>query len=71
MISWGFASNWSRIECIESFDGVMKEAIKILPVGVTPDASALSNTLEGRTADLSPRANQISNQTFSLASVES
>lgn len=29
LISWGFTLNWSMIECIESFDDVMKDAIKI------------------------------------------
>lgn len=56
--------NWSRIECIESFDDVMKDAIKNLPVEVTLNSSATSNVLAGRVAALSLKVNQISNQTF-------
>lgn len=56
--------NWSRIECIESFDDVMKDAIKNLPVGVTLNSSATFNVLAARVAALSLKANQISNQTF-------
>lgn len=45
LISRGFTLNWSGIEFIESFDDVMKDAIKNVPVGVMLNGSASSNAL--------------------------
>lgn len=60
----GFRVKLVWIECIESFDGDMKDTIKNLPVGVTLNGSATSNALAGRVEDLCLKANQILNQTF-------
>lgn len=70
-ISRGFTLNRPGIECIDSFDDVMKDAIKYLPVRVTPNGSASSDVLAGRVAALSPNENQISNQSCPFAFVRS
>lgn len=77
--SASFSAHWpisrgltlNRIECIDLFDDVMKDAIKYLPVGVTPNGSASSDTVAGRMAALSLNEKQISNQSCPFAFVRS